>query len=690
VKSLVGAVLDATRPRAATNTPVPLARDGAHTGNLFGISNRDRDSQMRTIESNGTLWSIVNRTSTAVANLDWHLYEKTPQRSIANDRIEIGEHAVLDLLDTPNGHMSGSDLLEIGQQHVDMTGEAYWIISRAGRQGIPIEIWPVPPNRMEPVPSAKRFLAGWIYTAPSGEQIPLTNDEVIQTKMPHPRDPYRGLGPVQAMLTELDAYRYSVEWNRNFFINSARPGGIIKLLKTMGDNEFNQFVARWNEQHRGVQRANRVAVLEEAEWVETQMTLRDMEFTELHNQSRDDLFVAFGISGAVMGVTDDINRSNAEAGQAMFAELLTKPRGGRWRGRMNSALLLMYGRDTQRTRELDFDDPTPKNVELENETFTAKSDAAATMVGAGFDSKGTLEWLEMPPIPWTAPPTPVLAPPGPGQDEDPDGPDALPPAAARLALPPARNTAPQAPDLSEVDEQWQYALLTLTAHYQSTITPGQRAQVLAAIAAHVDAGEIAALGALSIGSDTGAGLLLAAMMAYADIAAQQAAAEIMRQGGSTQPATPAQSDLAALAVVIAALLAAELAVSAGREALRVLAAGMRGQEVADLVGQYLRTLSDAGARQHLGAGLSAAQNKARLLTFLAGPDAALYSTEVNDTNTCPPCRQINGTYFGLSSDPSVVAKIEQSYPAGGYIDCEGRDRCRGTVIAVVLNPHEGV
>ncbi|NIS37117.1 MAG: phage portal protein, partial [Actinobacteria bacterium] len=72
------------------------------------------------------------------------------------------------------------------------------------------------------------FLAGFLYHGPNGEQVPLSLDEVIHIRYPNPLDPYRGLGPVQSAMIDLDSARYSAEWNRNFFVNSAEPGGHLE------------------------------------------------------------------------------------------------------------------------------------------------------------------------------------------------------------------------------------------------------------------------------------------------------------------------------------------------------------------------------------------------------------------------------------------------------------------------------
>lgn len=56
--------------------------------------------------------------------------------------------------------------------------------------------------------------------------------------------------------------------------------------------------------------------------------------------------------------------------------------------------------------------------------------------------------------------------------------------------------------------------------------------------------------------------------------------------------------------------------------------------------------------------------------------AAIYASELLDGNTCGPCSLIDGTSY-----PDLeTARLD--YPTGIYINCEGRDRCRGTLVFV--------
>ena len=50
-----------------------------------------------------------------------------------------------------------------------------------------------------------------MYTGPDGEKVPLQVDEVIQEKLPDPLDPFRGAGPVAAVLANIEQQDYTTE-----------------------------------------------------------------------------------------------------------------------------------------------------------------------------------------------------------------------------------------------------------------------------------------------------------------------------------------------------------------------------------------------------------------------------------------------------------------------------------------------
>lgn len=395
--------------RVRNSVPVPYV---SRSGVMWPAPARlDPEAQMRAMGAVGTLYAIVNRTTTSTASAKWRLYQKA-RSGKPEDRIEVTRHAAVDLWERPNPWMPRQEFVEVFQQHLDLTGESEWVIStHPSAPTIPLELWPVRPDRIEPVPDADEFLSGWKYLSPDGRKIDLGLKDVIQLRMPNPLDPYRGLGPVQAMLVDIDSARYSAEWNRNFFRNSAEPGGIIEVEKRLSDAEFDEMTTRWSEQHKGVANAHRVAVIEQGKWVDRKYTMRDMQFAELRRVSRDIILEGFGFPKVMIGAVDDVNRANAEASEYIFARWIIVPRLDRIKGTLNHDLLPLFG-PTAQNLEWDYDSPVPANVELENETLKIRVEAFVALITAGVHPNDAADVVGIPRLAMTlqpAVPIPAVA-----------------------------------------------------------------------------------------------------------------------------------------------------------------------------------------------------------------------------------------------------------------------------------------
>lgn len=374
-------------------TPVPYVPRG--TGRRAWLPSASTTSgmeaQMDAMGRVGTLFSIVDRIITAYSQVEWRLYRvpkdgrrryESGTSGTQDPRVEVTRHPALDLWKKPNPFFSGSAFRESAQQHEELTGEQYWVIER-NRFGLPQEMWFVRPDRMMPVPDAENFLVGYIYRGPAGEEVPLAKEDVIFLRRPHPKDPYRGMGAVQAILGDLDATYLSTEYNRNFFLNSATPGGVIQAENNISDEDFNQFQARWAETHKGVANAHRVAILEAGmTWIDRKYTMDDMQFVELREASRETIREAFGFPKAMTGATDDVNKANAYAGEVMFARWMTKPRLMRVKEALNTILLPMYGASAAGL-EFDFVNPVPEDDEISAQVLLNKAQSAKFLADTG-------------------------------------------------------------------------------------------------------------------------------------------------------------------------------------------------------------------------------------------------------------------------------------------------------------------
>lgn len=383
--------------RVRAESPVPVGSRRAFPG-LFARSSAEHD--LAALGSNPTLYAVIHRLSVSTAQVEWHLYRRRDGRGKlagAEDRREAPDHPAIQVWNKPNPYDTRFSFVETFMQHLDLVGEAFLLPGRFTPGVGPLELWCVRPDRMSPRASEDPYKLrdGWTYEF-SGLKAELAEAEVMQLRYPNPMDPNRGLGPVQTLLTDLDAARYSAEWNRNFFLNSAEPGGIIEVPNGLTDKQFDEFATRWNEQHKGVENAHRVAIIEHGKWVNRSFSMRDMQFVELRGVSDTLIRTAFGISKTMIGQTEDVNRATAQASMFVFAAHQQTERLRRIKEMLNHQFLPLF--PDGRAFEFDYDSPVPDAPEEVNAERDSKTSAVATLVAAGFEPASVLATIGMPPI----------------------------------------------------------------------------------------------------------------------------------------------------------------------------------------------------------------------------------------------------------------------------------------------------
>ena len=414
---------------------------GAHSG-FGGLSALTQPTgqvaQLSAMTSVGWLFAVVNRIAQSIAAQEWKLYRVNGQ-----DRDEIDRHPAIDLWHSANPFVTREDFLETSQQHMELVGEMWWVLVRNG-SGIPVELQVVRPDRMRPIQHPTEFIQGYEYRLGSNAVL-LDKDDVIYTRNPNPLDAYRGIGVVQSMMVDLGAERMAAEWMQNFFRNSAEPGGVIEFPSTLQDADFQRLADRWRMQHQGVANAHRVAIIERGTWKDRKLTQRDMQFEQLRRFERDQILGAFGMPLPIMGITESVNRANAEAAEVMYARWLVKPRLMRIRAALNEKLLKLY--PDGESLMFDFVDPVPENrVELINEGVLGFEKQVLTLNEAR-RRFGEDDW------------------------EGPEGDERNKPASMPMMLPPRPDTTDEVEDDEETDDD------EMEAGYKPGRRPRRRRQV---------------------------------------------------------------------------------------------------------------------------------------------------------------------------------------------------------------------
>lgn len=361
-----------------------------------------------------TLFSVVHQLVTSAAAVEWYLCETPTQgraRTRADEEREVTKHPALDTWNNPNDHMTQRELVETWLQHAELVGDSFLAVESMGL-GFPVELWPLRPDRMMPVPSREDFLSGWQMRGVDGQTTDFEPREILQYKHgPHPTDPYRGMGPVPTLLWTLGSHRAAQVWNAMFFENGATPRGYWSIDDSLDQGEFAEFQVRLLEQHKGARNAHRDIVADNgAKYTPISISAKDLQLVEQFGVNADMIREAYGMSKTMLGVAEsETNRATAETAEYVFAKYRLVERLDRMKDILNLRFLPLYG-TSARGVQFKYRNPVPEDEESERAELDSKVKAAHAAITAGADPAVAYERYELPEMVWTKPEPPPVEP----------------------------------------------------------------------------------------------------------------------------------------------------------------------------------------------------------------------------------------------------------------------------------------
>lgn len=249
---------------------------------------------------------------------------------------EIDNHDALEVLDRVNPYLTRHGLIQATQSFLDLDGNAFWYLVREGENGDGAiqEIYILRPDKVLITQSIENPLqvGGYVYVQNDGKKIPFTPKQIIHFKNFNPTGnhpfPHRGMGIVEAAHWAIDTDNEVRQWNYKFFKNSAKPDGVLEYSGdgTLSPEDYKRITEQWKQEHQGAENAHKTAVLSGGvTWKEITRSQSDMEFSTQRIFSRDEILALFRVPKTIIGITDDVNRANADASIYVFNLRTVKP-----------------------------------------------------------------------------------------------------------------------------------------------------------------------------------------------------------------------------------------------------------------------------------------------------------------------------------------------------------------------------
>jgi HK97 family phage portal protein len=242
-------------------------------------------------------WACVRALSDSVASLPARVYRRTPAgRLVAGD-----DQRLVQLLRQPAPGSTSADLFGTTMVHLQTNGNAF--VAKYRSEGSIVSLGLLDPRHVQVELRGQRVVYILSRTGRRTEHGP---EDILHVKGMS-ADGLRGLSPITQCRTALGLNESMRESSRQFFAEGSRPSGILTTPLGTSDNGIKALREDWRNQHGGVERMHRVAVIEgEAKFEPISFSADDSQFLQQRELSTREIARIFRVPAWVIdGATGD-------------------------------------------------------------------------------------------------------------------------------------------------------------------------------------------------------------------------------------------------------------------------------------------------------------------------------------------------------------------------------------------------
>lgn len=383
----------------AVNRVIPIGELFSQPSERNNMIGKAQPGNYESHLNSNTSWVYAATSCIAsnVAKIPLHLYSKSTNKTGKTIWNEVYEHPFLELYKRVNPHMGSFELNELTQLHLDLTGNAFWYLV-PNRVGLPQEVWVLMPHKVQVVPGGSEFIAGYLYTTPTGEKIAFETKEILHFKYPNPLNMYYGMSPIDAILYAVNANESMQRYTFKMFQNDAFLGTVATVQTRLAEREFKRLRTEFEEARTGLRKAGRPMLLEAGVKLERAgQTMRELEFPEGRSMTRDEILAIYGVPLTKLGFGADTNRATAFELDKTFQKETILPRLIRKANRLNEFLLPLWDAKL----ECEFENPTPvdQDIAMQQRDIDLGKGVVTINEVREEDGKEPVDWGDVPILP---------------------------------------------------------------------------------------------------------------------------------------------------------------------------------------------------------------------------------------------------------------------------------------------------
>lgn len=214
----------------------------------------------------------------AIAN-EASVAELIVKERVGKELRDVDNHPLELLWEAPNEHMGRSFLVSFWVWSYTLASKAYlyWMPDSSGNI---IEVWPVPPFMIAPIPAEKEFIGGYAFkSGPASEPLFIPREYITFSHSVNIFDVRDGLSFLVAAMLGIETDLAAAAWNRNFFKESnGIPDGFISVPKDTLDPDLARIRSEIRDFFGGTKRGVAIARGGDLKYEPWGRTQKDAEF----------------------------------------------------------------------------------------------------------------------------------------------------------------------------------------------------------------------------------------------------------------------------------------------------------------------------------------------------------------------------------------------------------------------------
>ena len=253
------------------------------------------------------VWGCINGLANDIAKMPLLTYQANKDW-----REPFKEHYLWSLLlQEANPEMTAYRFKHLAQTWVGLWGNAFAEMEINGR-GQVTALWPWRPDHVRvsreysggPLQYSYRMKNGKVFTVPQERMLHLRGMSV---------DGVMGLSPIDVHKQTVGLSMAITQHGGAFFANGARPLGLLQHPGHLDDKAYLQLKNDWDDQHRGLDNAHRVAILEEGmTWKEAGLDMVDAAYIESYKLTAEDIARIYNFPQHRLGLLDRATNNNIQ------------------------------------------------------------------------------------------------------------------------------------------------------------------------------------------------------------------------------------------------------------------------------------------------------------------------------------------------------------------------------------------